>query len=40
VYSRHIGSVHLISLSVARIYEDFDTNLGVPTSVAAAFWHA
>ena len=34
----HIGSVHLISLSIGRIYADFETEFGVPTDKSAAMW--
>ena len=36
----HIGSVHLISLSVARIYSTFEDELGIPPEEAAVAWMA
>ena len=34
----HIGSLHLITLSVARIYATFETELGVEPSGSASLW--
>ena len=34
----HIGSLHLITLSVARIYAAFETELGVEPSASASLW--
>jgi hypothetical protein len=36
----HIGSVHLISLSIARIYSTFEDELGIPPDEAAVAWMA